>query len=190
MVYAGVVYTSAGGACSFAVDARVAGCQARLRGGKGGLRRAVPAPLSLVLPTPVLSEVPSRSWPNRHFHRAPQGPQWWHTGCRIPWALANRNFALQGLGAQSPARTDMSTGPPTSCLRMLATCTCAPAPRQQTRAIAHTKLYDRGIVRVHCVLSGPEETGAGGVRAAHSQSAQGAVPDIHRSMGDPSLFPC
>ena len=72
------------------------GWRVRLRGVPGDLRCTVAVPSSLVLPTPVLSEVPSLSWPTTPFHRAPQGPQRWPTGCWIPWAQANNDVALQG----------------------------------------------------------------------------------------------
>ena len=55
----------------------------------GELRYTMTAPSSLVLPTPVLSEVPSLAWPTIPFHRAPQGPQRRPTGCWIPWAQTN-----------------------------------------------------------------------------------------------------
>ena len=45
-----------------------------LHGVPGNLRCPVAAPSSLVLPTPVLSEVPSLSLPTTPFHRASQGP--------------------------------------------------------------------------------------------------------------------
>ena len=51
------------------------GWRARLHGVPGDLRCTVTAPSSLVLPTRVLSEVPSVAWPTIPFHRAPQGPQ-------------------------------------------------------------------------------------------------------------------
>ena len=55
----------------------------------GDLRCTVTAPSSLVLPTPVFSEVPSLAWPTIPFQRAPQGPHRWPTGCWIPWAQTN-----------------------------------------------------------------------------------------------------
>ena len=55
-----------------------------------------PALSSLVLPTPVLSEIPSLAWPTIPFHRAPQGPQWWPAGCWIPWAQTNNGAVPQG----------------------------------------------------------------------------------------------
>ena len=62
----------------------------RLRGVPGDFRCTVATPSSLVLPTPVWLKVPSLSWTTTPFHRTPQGPQWWPTGCRIPWAQVNR----------------------------------------------------------------------------------------------------
>ena len=46
----------------------------------GDLRCTVTAPSSLVLPTPVLSEVRSLAWPTIPLHWAPQAPQRWPTG--------------------------------------------------------------------------------------------------------------
>ena len=62
----------------------------------GALRSTVTAPSSLVLPTAVLSRVPSLAWPTIPFHGAPQGPQRWPTGCWIPWAQTNSGAVPQG----------------------------------------------------------------------------------------------
>ena len=53
-------------------------------------------PSSLVLPTLVLSEVPSLTWPTIPFHRAPQEPQRWPTGYWVPWAQTNNSAVPQG----------------------------------------------------------------------------------------------
>ena len=68
----------------------------RLRDVLGGLLYTVVTLPSSVLPTPVLSEVPSLSLTTTPFHSVPQWPQWWPTGCWIPWAQATKDMAEQG----------------------------------------------------------------------------------------------
>ena len=67
------------------------------------------APSSLVLPTPVLSEVPSLAWTTSPFNSAPQGPSGGPLGAGSPGRRRRTTLRCRGprggpLGAQSPAR--------------------------------------------------------------------------------------
>ena len=85
---------------------------------RGALRCTVTAPSSLVLPTLVLSEVPSLAWPTIQFHSALRGPSSGplgagSPGCRRTAALCRRVPKVGSLGACTPART----GGFTECIR-------------------------------------------------------------------------
>ena len=44
-------------------------------------------------PASLVTGAPCAHW---WLHRTPRGPQWWPPGCWVPWAQADKDFALQG----------------------------------------------------------------------------------------------